>query len=148
MKKLIVIVLFILKTFPSISYAESEAIYSLTIIVDEIRNSKGHIQFSLYNRNGSIPDENYEKYYTQKIGKIKNGSSSITFSNLPGGTYAVNILHDENTNGKIDKGFILPIEGIGFTNFHSIGLINRPNFIKASFELISNSIKNIKMIYF
>jgi uncharacterized protein (DUF2141 family) len=31
------------------------------------------------------------------------------------------LLHDENKNGKIDKGFILPKEGIGFSNFQSIG---------------------------
>ena len=51
------------------------------------------------------------------------------------GNYAVNILHDENNNGKIDKGLILPKEGIGFSNYSSIGLTNRPNFKKANFEL-------------
>lgn len=48
--------------------------------------------------------------------------------------YAVNILHDENANGKIDKGFILPKEGIGFSNYSSVGPMNRPNFSKALLE--------------
>ena len=79
--------------------------------------------------------EDYENYYKIVKGEIVNGSSTVTFKNIPTGKYAVNILHDENKNGKIDKGFILPIEGIGFSNFQSIGLTNRPNFSKASFEL-------------
>ena len=108
---------------------------SLTIEVKNLRSEKGVVQFALYNKDGSIPDEDYENYYKIVKGEIVNGSSTITFKNIPSGKYAVNILHDENKNGKIDKGFILPIEGIGFSNFQSIGLTNRPNFSKASFEL-------------
>jgi uncharacterized protein (DUF2141 family) len=56
-------------------------------------------------------------------------------------------LHDENSNGKIDKGLILPKEGIGFSNYSSIGLTNRPNFKKASFELTQNKTIKVKVIY-
>ena len=120
---------------------------SLTIEVKNLRNEKGVVQFALYNKDGSIPDEDYENYYKIVKGEIVNGSSTITFKNIPSGKYAVNILHDENKNGKIDKGFILPIEGIGFSNFRSIGLTNRPNFSKASFELKENKSINVKVIY-
>ncbi|MFN6944638.1 MAG: DUF2141 domain-containing protein [Cytophagaceae bacterium] len=120
---------------------------SLTIEVKNLRNEKGVAQFALYNKDGSIPDEDYENYYKIVKGEIVNGSSTITFKNIPSGKYAVNILHDENKNGKIDKGFILPIEGIGFSNFRSIGLTNRPNFSKASFELKENKTINVKVIY-
>ncbi len=121
--------------------------YSLTIEVKNLRNAKGVVQFALYNKDGSTPDEDYENYYKILKGEIVNGSSTITFNNIPKGKYAVNILHDENKNGKIDKGFILPIEGIGFSNFQSIGLTNRPNFSKASFELKENKTINVKVIY-
>ncbi len=121
--------------------------FSLTIEVNELRNSYGVVQFALYNRDGTIPDENYKKCCLVVKGKIKNGSSKITFNNLPQGKYAVNILHDENENGQIDKGFILPIEGVGFSNFQSIGFTNRPNFSKASFELRSNKTIGVKIIY-
>jgi uncharacterized protein (DUF2141 family) len=63
------------------------------------------------------------------------------------GKYAVNILHDENENGEIDKGFILPIEGIGFSNFQSIGFSNRPSFSKASFDLNCDKKIAVKVIY-
>lgn len=121
--------------------------FSLTIEVNNLRNLKGKVQFALYNKDGSIPDENFKNCYKILKGVIEKGSSKITFNNIPSGKYAVNILHDENNNGKIDKGFILPIEGIGFSNFQSIGLNNRPNFSKASFELKENKRINVKVIY-
>ncbi len=119
----------------------------LTVEVHELRNNKGVVQFALYNKNGSIPDEDFEKYY--QIGKttINENSTQFVFKNLPKGTYAVNILHDENENGKIDKGFILPEEGIGFSNYTKIGLGNKPNFSKTSFELTSDKKLIINIIY-
>lgn len=121
--------------------------YSLTVEVKELQNSKGVVQFALYNKDGTIPDEDYKKCWKILKEKIQNGTSKVTFSNLPLGKYAVNILHDENENGEIDKGFILPIEGVGFSNYQSIGLTNRPNFSKASFELSSDKKISIKIIY-
>jgi uncharacterized protein (DUF2141 family) len=44
--------------------------YSLTIDVKNLRNAKGIVQFALYNKDGSIPDEDYENYY--KIIKGRN----------------------------------------------------------------------------
>ena len=121
--------------------------YSLTVEVKELQNSKGVVQFALYNKDGTIPDEHYKKCCKILKEKIQNGTSKVTFSNLPVGKYAVNILHDENENGEIDKGFVLPIEGVGFSNYQSIGLTNRPNFSKASFELKSDRKIAVKVIY-
>jgi len=122
--------------------------YSLSVKVDHLRNSKGNVQFTLYNKDGTIPDEKYQKFYRQLQGKIKAGVSVVTFSHLPEGRYAINILHDENQNKRIDKGLLLPIEGIGFSNYKSIGLRNRPNFSKASFTINTDITKHITVIYF
>jgi uncharacterized protein (DUF2141 family) len=139
------IILFLILT--STSYAEKAETVSLKITVNNLRNSKGVIIFAIYNKDGSIPDEHYKKYYIKHKEDIKNASSSTVFLNLPKGKYAVNILHDENKNGEIDKGFILPIEGIGFSNYTSIGLTNKPNFKKASISLNEDKELNIKIIY-
>ena len=98
---------------------------SLTVSVNKLRNSNGNVLFALYNREDAFPDEHYKKYYKILRGKIENGSSLVIFENLPPGKYAVNILHDENKDGKIQRRFILPLEGIGFSNFQSIGFIFR-----------------------
>lgn len=130
------------------SFSENQAeTYTLTVKVENLRNSKGVVQFALYNKDNSIPDEDYKKYYRLEKAKIVNGKSEITFKSLPQGRYAVNILHDENNNGKIDKGLLLPKEGIGFSNYQSIGLRNRPNFSKASFELNADKTIDVTVIY-
>lgn len=98
---------------------------SLTVSVNKLRNSNGNVLFALYNTEDAFPDEHYKKYYKILRGKIENGSSLVKFENLPPGKYAVNILHDENKDGKIQRRFILPLEGIGFSNFQSIGFIFR-----------------------
>ena len=93
---------------------QAEKTFSLTVNVEKLRNYEGIVQFALYNKEGSIPDEDFKKCYKILKANIVNGSSTITFHGIPSGKYAVNILHDENNNGKIDKGFLLPKEGIGF----------------------------------
>ena len=127
---------------------QKEETFTLTVQVKDLRNSKGTVLFALYNREDAFPDEHYKKYLRKLSGEIVNGAASVTFKNLPSGKYAVNILHDENENGKIDKGIILPKEGIGFSKYEKIGLGNKPDFSKASFELVSNMKIKIKVIYF
>ncbi len=120
---------------------------SVTVTVHELRNSAGEVQFALYNEDGTIPDKNYTKYFRMLKGAIIENTSTVTFKDLPKGKYAVNILHDENENGKVDTGFVLPKEGIGFSNYKSIGITKRPNFAKASFLLKTDSTIVIKVIY-
>lgn len=138
-----VVILFLLGWAPT-----STNTIDLTVEVQHLRNNQGVVQFALYNKDGSIPDEGYKNYF--KIGKVEivGNSARYVFKNLSKGKYAVNILHDENENGKIDKGFIFPIEGIGFSNFTKIGMGNKPNFTKASFELVENKTISVKSIYF
>lgn len=140
-------ILVIVAIFMSFNFQNNDETYSLTITVKDLRNSKGVVQFAIYNKDGTIPDEKYKKYYRKDSVAISNNTATITFNDLPKGKYAVNILHDENKNGKIDKKFILPKEGIGFSNYESIGMRNRPKFSKASFEVNSNTTKIIKIIY-
>jgi len=126
---------------------EETETFSLTINVHELHSSDGMVQFSLYNKDGSIPDEHFEKYYLQLKAEIVNNSSTITFKNIPKGTYAINILHDEDNDGKVTKGWVLPIEGLGFSNFTSLNPLNRPNYKKAKFELEADKTMTIKIIY-
>ena len=139
-------ILFIIP-FSSFTLVKKANSFSLTVDVNELRNSTGTVLFALYNREDAFPDEHYTKYLKKITGKIVNGSATVTFENLPAGNYAVNILHDENNDGKIMKGLILPKEGIGFSNFQSIGFSNRPSFAKASFNLSGDTKIRIKIIY-
>lgn len=133
-------------TFFTYSIASHAA--SLQVHVDELRNAKGVVQVAIYNQDGRIPDEKYQHHLLLKTSKIIDNSVTVTFDNLPHGLYAINILHDENVNGQVDKGFMLPKEGIGFSNYSQINLTNRPNFTDASFDFSEDMIKHVTVIYF
>ncbi len=137
-----------LLVFAPQAHTEKPETVSLTVRVDSLRNSKGAVQFSLYNKKGSIPDEKFKRFYRQKVMLVVKNSSWATFKNLPKGTYAVTIHHDENRNGKINKGLIFPTEGVGLSNYKKINLMNRPNFSDASFKVKTDMKKSIKIIYF
>ena len=148
MNKIIIILqsLLVIVLLSSFSIQKEETC-SLIIEVSELRNSTGTVLFALYNREDAFPDEHYKKYFKKLTGKIENGASSVTFKNLPEGKYAVNILHDENNDGKIKKGIILPKEGIGFSNYNSVGFSNRPSFEKASFSVLNDKKIKVNIIY-
>ncbi|HIP49447.1 MAG TPA: DUF2141 domain-containing protein [Lutibacter sp.] len=131
----------------SLSFSKKNEIYSLTVTVNSLRNSDGVVLFLLYNEDGTIPDKDRSKYYKKFSSSIASNKATITFDSLPQGKYAINIIHDENSNGKIDMGFLLPKEGIGFSNFKKLNIFNRPNFSKASFKLDTDISINIKTIY-
>lgn len=131
----------------SFGHQKKEINFSLTVEVADLRNSEGVVQFALYQASNPFPDEEYKKYYRKRTAKIADGYSAITFENLPSGKYAVNVLHDEDENGEIKKGMVLPKEGIGFSNYKSIGLFNKPEFSKAGFILNSDTTVQVKVIY-
>jgi len=145
---LFIIGVLLILPFSSFKRPRVEPGFSLKVEVNGIRNSYGSILFALYNREDAFPDEHYKKYFKKLTGEIVNGASTVTFENLPEGKYAVNILHDEDNDGEIKKGIILPKEGIGFSNFQSIGFSNRPTFSKAAFNVTNNKSISVKIIYF
>ncbi|MFK5882499.1 MAG: DUF2141 domain-containing protein [Sulfurospirillum sp.] len=121
---------------------------ALSVVAMGIRDTKGEIRFSLYNKDGTIPDKNMDKYFKMKSAKIEKNRAKVVFEDLPKGRYAISIYHDENNNHKIDQGFLMPDEGVGLSNFKTINFFNLPDFKSASFFLNCNKEVKINLIYF
>jgi len=119
----------------------------LKVKIYNLRNSNGQIVVLIYNKEGTIPDKNQSKYYKRKVISINDQSAYVEFDDLPPGKYAVNFFHDENANGKLDKGFIKPKEGFGLTRFESVNIFNKPNFKKAAINFQHDTLVQIKAIY-
>lgn len=83
--------------------AKEQNTHTLTVEVENLRNSKGVLQVALYNKDGSIPDEHYKKYHRIERVKIINGKSEITFENLPKGRYAVTFYTMKITTARLTK---------------------------------------------
>jgi uncharacterized protein (DUF2141 family) len=110
----------------------------LTIKLTGFRNDKGLTCVSLFNNAKGYPGK-YEQAYKITRSVIKGNQATIEFSDLPFGTYAVSVLHEENSNNKMDTSFIgMPKEGMGASN-NPRGRLGPPTFNDAKFELNSDS---------
>ena len=66
--------------------------------------------------------------------KIRETKAACDIANIPPGTYAIVVIHDENMNGKLDTDvFGKPKEGFGFSNAAKASL-RAPSFSDTSFR--------------
>ncbi|MBN8490220.1 MAG: DUF2141 domain-containing protein [Burkholderiales bacterium] len=87
---------------------------SLRLEVSAFRNAKGTLNCRLFTEASSFPDGEGARTLRAAIAGTQ---ASCVFDDLPRGTYAVAVVHDENGNGRLDKNFLgLPTEGYGVSN--------------------------------
>jgi uncharacterized protein (DUF2141 family) len=110
----------------------------LTIKLVGFRSDKGQTCVSLFNTAKGFPGK-YDQAYKILRSPIKGNQATLEFSDLPYGIYAVSVLHDENSNNKMDTNFIgIPKEGFGASN-NPRGRMGPPLFDDAKFDLKSAS---------
>lgn len=130
---------FIFVLFISISSLFS---FTLELTLEGVKNKGGNIYIGLYDNQKSFLKE--ELVFIGKI--IKDSKSYIKLENIPSGTYAISLYHDENNNNRLDKNFIgIPKEGYGFSNNPNI--FGKPDFEDAKFELNSDKQLTIEVKY-
>jgi uncharacterized protein (DUF2141 family) len=111
-----------------------------TLIVKLIgfRSDKGQTCVSVFNTAKGFPGK-YDQAFRILRSPIKGKQATLEFPDLPYGTYAVSVLHDENSNNKMDTNFIgIPKEGFGASN-NPKGRMGPPIFDDAKFDLNSTS---------
>jgi uncharacterized protein (DUF2141 family) len=120
---------------PSLT-AQTKDTGTLTVRISGARDTKGKIGVTLFQNAQGFPDDT-SKAIRQDSVEIdpKTMSAQVTFKNLPQGTFAISVLHDENGNGKMDKNFVgMPKEGYGASNNPSKKR-RVPTFDEAKFSL-------------
>jgi len=98
-----------------------------------IRNSTGNVACALFESPVGFPIE-YLRSATNVIAiKVRKTQASCDFEDIPPGTYAIVVIHDENVNGKLDTNLLgIPTEGYGFSNDAKV-LFGTPSYSAASF---------------
>src|ERR1700719_235081 len=86
----------------------------LVVVVDGVRNDKGDVELTVYDRPDQWPNG---VSVTDMKEAAKPGSVIFSIRDLSPGTYAITAFHDENSNGKLDTNFFgFPLEGFAFSN--------------------------------
>ncbi len=107
---------------------------SITVHIEPVKNNSGQVGVLLFNKAPGFPG-NHQNAFKQFLLPAQKGKMTVTFEDLPYGTYAITIMHDENNNLKVDANLLgIPKEGYGFSN-NARNLFRAPKFEEAKFEL-------------
>jgi uncharacterized protein (DUF2141 family) len=110
----------------------------LTIIIREIRFTKGTIRLTLHDNSSSFDSLDYQAAFAALEIKPKTLQIRITFHDIPSGRYAIVIHHDENDNDKFDMGLLGPSEGYSFSGeWRGVG---KPSFDDTALKIDSQNI--------
>ena len=110
---------------------------TLKLIITNLDNNEGILNVAIYNEENKVFfPKNPDSAFIKKNIEIRNQKGLVVFSNIPYGTYAVSVFHDENNNGKIDRTFIgFPSEAFGISGNKFV--FGPPKFDDGKFHLNS-----------
>jgi uncharacterized protein (DUF2141 family) len=122
-----------LVNLPAVAVSQSPC-PGIHVKVLNIRNSTGTVACALFESPAGFPNE-FLRYATNiMVIKTREAQARCDFLDIPLGTYALVVVHDENTNGKLDTNRLgIPKEGYGFSN-DARALLGAPSFSAASFQ--------------
>ncbi len=104
---------------------------TIEIEITDIENSKGKLMIGLYQ-----DESNWlKKPFKGIIGIIEEGKCKVVFDDIPSGTYAISLFHDENDNNELDMflGFY-PKESTACSN-NAPARFGPPSWEDAKFEV-------------
>jgi uncharacterized protein (DUF2141 family) len=104
----------------------------LTVTLTEIAKPTGKMGVKLVNSAEQYGGEG--NVQAQNVDVSSTDSIVLSFDNLAPGQYAVMVMHDENSNGKLDANLIgIPKEGYGFSNNPRV--MRQPTYDETKFEV-------------
>ena len=98
-----------------------------------LRNDKGQVLCALFSSAGDFP-KRADKAVAHSTSIITDRRAVCKFPGVTPGTYAVSVIHDQNSNGKLDTNLMgIPREGVGASN-DAKGHFGPPKFDAAAFR--------------
>ena len=124
----------ILSLSHQVAHAASPSDTTLRVEAATFRNVRGDAGCLLYKAAEGFPDQ-LDKAFRVLHVPIEQGRAVCEFKDVPDGTYAVIVLHDENLNKKMDNNFLgIPQEGWGVSN-NVRPALSAPRFPDATFTV-------------
>nr|WP_255536597.1 DUF2141 domain-containing protein [Pacificimonas pallii] len=132
-------------TVPADTPAEAGPRLHLTL--HGLRSSQGHVRVCLWSNGDGFPDCRKNSGVTRLAAPAAE-TVTVDVTDLPPGNYGISVIHDENDNRRLDKGFMgLPSEGVGFSN-NASAPFGPPKYAKVRFALTGETEQVIRMKYY
>ena len=110
---------------------------AVALDVAGLRSAKGVVQVCLTRDPVNFPGCTDDKFAIKR--KVPARTTRLEFDGLPTGTYAAALIHDENSNDKLDTTLGIPREGFGFSRNPAIAF-GPPKFAAARFAVGSGAV--------
>jgi uncharacterized protein (DUF2141 family) len=118
---------------PAFAVAQSPC-PGIHVQVLNIRNSTGSVACALFESADGFPVEFLLSATNVMVIKVRKTQARCDFEDIPPGTYALAVIHDENMDGKLAVNALgVPTEGYGFSN-DAKAWFAAPSFSAASFK--------------
>lgn len=111
---------------------------TIVLEIENISSEEGQMLIGLYDNS----DNWLQKPVKGMVGKIENGQSIVRFLDIPNGTYAISVFHDEDNDGKLDSFLGIPTEATGSSN-DAPARFGPPTWKDAKFEVSGGTITQI-----
>jgi uncharacterized protein (DUF2141 family) len=122
------------------AHADAGAPSTIVVEVSTFRNRNGLLGCQLYDTQNGFPDKWPTAANMQQHVAVAGSTTSCTFANMAPGTYAAAVIHDENSNNKLDTNFLgVPTEGYGISQNHTHAL-RRPTWDESKFVVAPQSV--------
>lgn len=97
------------------AHAQEPTGVDITVHINNIKNDNGAILLGLHNQHTFMAKEKPALKRKQEL--INEGKIKVVFKNIPAGEYAIMVVHDENSNNRMDFELNgMPKEDYGISN--------------------------------
>lgn len=118
-----------LSLFPLFSWAAQ-----LNIRITGFESAQGQVLISVFNQANGFPQNPRQALKLLRV-SAQRTAVAVEVPELNPGNYAVAVVHDLNSNGKLDSNaFGMPTEPVGFSNNPSLGM-SAPTFAECKLNL-------------
>ncbi|TNE55356.1 MAG: DUF2141 domain-containing protein [Bacteroidetes bacterium] len=127
--------------FPFLTISSEDGQHDLHLSLSGNGSTRGHYFIAIYRKSDPFPSS------THAFKRIvrKGAEREVYLGQLPRGTYAIAVFHDENDNAILDKNLLgIPLEKYGFSN-NARATFSAPSFQEASFNLNTNRHLHVKL---
>jgi len=113
MKTFVLIVLMAITNY--IAHSQESIGVDITVQINNLKNDNGFVILGLHNQTTFMNTKTSALNRIKE--KIKDGQIEVIFKNVPEGEFAIMVIHDENSNNKMDFELNgMPKEAYGMSN--------------------------------
>jgi uncharacterized protein (DUF2141 family) len=129
--------------YASTSYADPG--HTVTLEVNGIASTEGQLMVVLFDQAQGFPNKP-DLAFRKALAAPETPTTRVSFADVPAGTYAAMVVHDENGNGEVDTRWPIPIpkEPMGASRDAKFAM-GPPKFNAAAFEVSGDTTQSFSI---